>query len=504
MINLFINYINLIDNFNYIYSIFYYLNIKVKLYKNKEDIINFIDDNFNEEDEYIFFEFFNIELFIKIKLNYNKNIFYFINNNYDIKILNNRYNKVKYILVSNNYYKILNYKNEKIILNYQFDVNRIYNIEKISNIYNYNENINNFLENNKLKYNNDKDYDTISNNIIIFDDFNLNDEYIIIKLILNGNIIFIKNNDHINYLFFYNLLLAYENNEQLITNINKIKKSFHNYSINYNNYIKYFKQKLLLNNKKFYQKIEELNDKDDDFGFIMLRHVNNKLTNELWLKNLQSIRTFYRNIIFIIDDNSNKEILTNNQEYTDVKIIQSKHEGRGEILPYYYLYCNQLFKRCLIIHDSVFINKFIDFSKYKKDIHYLWHFDHNCNNLHGENEMMNILNNDLIIQKYDEKKWHGCFGVQTIINYDFIEKIQKEYNIFSLMKYIDNRSKRMNFERIFSVLCTLMKNELYEEKSIYGDIHEYIEWGYTYNNYIKDIENSDLEKFDLIKTWNGR
>ena len=49
-----------------------------------------------------------------------------------------------------------------------------------------------------------------------------------------------------------------------------------------------------------------------------------------------------------------------------------------------------------------------------------------------------------------------------------------------------------------------MKNELYEEKSIYGDIHEYIEWGYTYNSYIKDIENSDLEKFDLIKTWNGR
>ena len=118
--------------------------------------------------------------------------------------------------------------------------------------------------------------------------------------------------------------------------------------------------------------------------------------------------------------------------------------------------------------------------------------------------MMNLLNNDLIIQKYDEKKWHGCFGVQTIINYDFIEKIQKEYSIFNLMKYIDNRSKRMNFERIFSVLCTLMKNELYEEKSIYGDIHEYISWGYTYNNYIDDIENSKLEKYDLIKTWNGR
>ena len=103
-----------------------------------------------------------------------------------------------------------------------------------------------------------------------------------------------------------------------------------------------------------------------------------------------------------------------------------------------------------------------------------------------------------------KKKWFGCFGVQTIISYDFIYSVQKKYNIFKLIDYIDNREKRMNFERIFSVLCTLNMNDLYENKSIFGDIHTFIEWGYKYSDYKIDKNNGNLSNYSLVKTWHGR
>ena len=59
----------------------------------------------------------------------------------------------------------------------------------------------------------------------------------------------------------------------------------------------------------------------------------------------------------------------------------------------------------------------------------------------------------------------------------------------------------MNFERIFSVLCTLLKKDLYSQKSIYGNIKKYIKWEYKFEEYLKDEKNLDL---DFVKTWNGR
>ena len=49
----------------------------------------------------------------------------------------------------------------------------------------------------------------------------------------------------------------------------------------------------------------------NQFGFIILRHVNNELTNKYWIKCVNSIRQYYpENNILIIDDNSNYEYIT--------------------------------------------------------------------------------------------------------------------------------------------------------------------------------------------------
>jgi hypothetical protein len=98
----------------------------------------------------------------------------------------------------------------------------------------------------------------------------------------------------------------------------------------------------------------------NNFGFIMLRHVNNKDTNEYWNLCYDSIRKFYpENNILIIDDNSEYKYI-NNRELYKVTIINCEYPKRGELLPYYYYLKNKLFDTAVIIHDSVFINKILN------------------------------------------------------------------------------------------------------------------------------------------------
>ena len=48
----------------------------------------------------------------------------------------------------------------------------------------------------------------------------------------------------------------------------------------------------------------------DEYGFIIIRNVNNEIQNEFWIESYNSIRKFYPNTeILIIDNNSNKSFL---------------------------------------------------------------------------------------------------------------------------------------------------------------------------------------------------
>lgn len=100
----------------------------------------------------------------------------------------------------------------------------------------------------------------------------------------------------------------------------------------------------------------------DLYGFIMTRHVNSELTNKYWNQSVKLLRTFYplRKIV-IIDDNSNYEYVKSDCEYKNVEIIQSEFPGRGELLPYYYFLKYKFFQNAIIIHDGVFIHKYVAF-----------------------------------------------------------------------------------------------------------------------------------------------
>ena len=228
-------------------------------------------------------------------------------------------------------------------------------------------------------------------------------------------------------------------------------------------------------------------------GFIILRHVNNDLTNKYWIGCYNSIRKYYpENIILIIGDNSNYNFITDEKLYKTV-IINSEYPKRGELLTYYYYLRLKIFDIAVIIHDSVLINKFIDFSvdNYKL----LWEFEHYWDQIEDERRMINIFN-DLELNEFYENKnlWKGCFGSMSIITHDYLTYVNSKYDISKLLECVLNRYNRCSFERV--IACLLQKN--YKKETLLGNIHEYQAYGTSYNDKYK------YEHLSLVKFWTGR
>ena len=254
------------------------------------------------------------------------------------------------------------------------------------------------------------------------------------------------------------------------------------------------------------------------YGFIILRHVNNQITDKYWKLSYECIRKFYpENKIIIIDDNSNYNFI--NSEYEkklyNTKIIKSEYPGGGEIFLFYYFLKNKFFDNAIILHDSTFINKKLDFTidTYK----FLWYFSMNTeqekigplnHNIFSKIKKMN--NNECLIEfgkKYD--LWNGCFGAMSIINYNFLKKIDEKHNLSKLLHVCKNRYDRMCFERIIGLLCQYYDNVEKEKlicKNLLGNINDYRKRGRCKNIawrwvHVKRLMN---ENDPIIKIWSSR
>jgi hypothetical protein len=229
-------------------------------------------------------------------------------------------------------------------------------------------------------------------------------------------------------------------------------------------------------------------------GFIILRHVNNEVTNNYWNICYHCIRKYYpENLILIIDDNSNYTYVKEDKQLYNTTIINSEYPKRGELLPYYYYLHNKLFDVAIVLHDSVFINKYIDITvdKYKL----LWEFEHDWDQIADETKMINVFNDTELLEFYRNKAlWKGCFGCMTIIEHDYLLYINSKYDISKLLDYIVTRQNRMSFERVFA--CLLQKHA--EKTTLLGNIHDYCRWGITFN----EIDN--YKHLPIIKVWTGR
>jgi len=261
------------------------------------------------------------------------------------------------------------------------------------------------------------------------------------------------------------------------------------------------------------------------FGFIITRHVNSTSTNQYWNECILCIRTFYpKRKIIVIDDNSKKEFVKAFYDYQDVEYIESEFPQRGELLPYYYLVKNNYFDYAVIIHDSTFIKKQIFFEKLeviKIKVLPLWHFtekdipenisnslrlvSHLKNNHDIFSLFQSVLNKtEVMLIPSIQKKWYGCFGVQTFINRQFVIDLQNKYNIFNLLNYVRNRSDRCCLERVMGALFYLEYNVIKKMPSFLGSIKMYMKFGYSFNEYLEDIKKNTKSPLPIIKVWTGR
>lgn len=228
-------------------------------------------------------------------------------------------------------------------------------------------------------------------------------------------------------------------------------------------------------------------------GFIILRHVNNEVTNYYWNHCYDCIRKYYpENLILILDDNSNYNYITERTLYKTT-IINSEYHGRGELLPYYYYLDNKLFDTAFIIHDSAFINTYIDLNVNKYKI--MWEFEHEWDQIEDETNMIKLFNDKELLCFYENKDlWKGCFGGMTIITHDYLMQINNKYDISKLLECVLTRYNRCSFERVLA--CLLQKNE--PNKSLLGNIHSYCPWGVKFNQIDKYMH------LPLIKIWTSR
>ena len=239
------------------------------------------------------------------------------------------------------------------------------------------------------------------------------------------------------------------------------------------------------------------------WGFIMSRHVNSELTNNYWIESYNCIRKFYDNKIIIIDDNSDASYLTN-IETVNCEIIESIYEQRGELLCYYYFFKNKFFDKAVIIHDSVFIKQHINFDNVE-NVSFLWDFTLLANNKKSELKLIKKLHNSHEIELlYNSNQWLGCFGIMSVITWNVLNKINNEYKFFDTMiLHVINRKQRMCLERVFACLCYLISKKLKNKPSMFGNIHEYMKWGLTFQEYLLLCEKKECD-LPIIKVWSGR
>jgi hypothetical protein len=246
--------------------------------------------------------------------------------------------------------------------------------------------------------------------------------------------------------------------------------------------------------------------KENSYGFIITRHVNNESANKIWLSCVTNIRKYYPDTpIVIIDDNSSYEFISYPDNFLDnCIVIESEFKGSGELLSYYYFYHNNWFKKAIYIHDSVFIHGPIDISNVN-NVKFLWEF--NSTEIYEERpyteEYLGYLNySNELLKLFNTNDWVGCFGVMTVIDHEYVKHLADKYNLFILLDHVKSRMGRTSIERIIGLLCFHDKELNKENASIYGN-YAIAHCGRNYDTYLEDLDKG-LINSNPIKLYFGR
>ncbi len=187
----------------------------------------------------------------------------------------------------------------------------------------------------------------------------------------------------------------------------------------------------------------------------MMRHVNSEETNLYWQECYTWLRKNYDWPIMIVDDNSKQEFVKTTLNLVNVTVVQSKFKSRGEILALYYFHKKRPFENAIVIHDSMFIKTRFAFESFAPNRPLLTFQEHEYDKDELCEPLIKKLDNyNDILEMYRNKyKWNGCFGVMMYVTWDFLELMNKRYDLFdTIIANVDTRLNREQVERIFGCI----------------------------------------------------
>jgi len=240
-------------------------------------------------------------------------------------------------------------------------------------------------------------------------------------------------------------------------------------------------------------------------GFIIIRHVNSKVSDYYWKECYRCLRRWYDNPIMIIDDSSSTEFLQEDIILTNCSIIYDKeHKGAAEALPYYYFHLLKPFDTAVILHDSVFVQQRVEFDlAAEESVRFLWtftkQFDQDIFPLINELCMDLFFYYELMALYGTGDKWYGGFGVMSVIRWEFLDTINRKHRLFdSILFKLRSRDHRSALERVLPLLCYYHDSNI--RPAMFGEIHSYIRWGTTFGEYLMQ----DMRGLPVVKVWSGR
>lgn len=257
------------------------------------------------------------------------------------------------------------------------------------------------------------------------------------------------------------------------------------------------------------------------YGFIITRHVNSEKTNKYWNRCVKLIRTNYpHRQIIVIDDNSNQAFVKAEFDYSNMQVIQSEFPKRGELLPFIYFLKHRWFENAVIIHDSAFIHKHIPFeAMHNVGVMPLWNHPYDGEFSSNLIRIASYLTNSSairsIIRGHMKKEVsfniistpgiNLCFGVQCVININFLQRIQNKYHITNLTNAVHCRKDRCGLERIMGIIFSIEELRKFKTQSLFGNIMQHHRaFNYDYDDYINDIVGNKKIPSVVVKVWSGR
>jgi hypothetical protein len=236
------------------------------------------------------------------------------------------------------------------------------------------------------------------------------------------------------------------------------------------------------------------------FGFVMVRHVTSKATDYYWKECYTCIRKWYDDPILIVDDNSDPAFLIDNMALVNCQTVyDTEWKGCGELLGYYYFHRLKPFCKAMIIHDSVFIQKRISI-EVGNTMKFLWTFtgqwDHELERYYHELcQGMPVY--DELMTVYQQRAYRGCFGLMSVIQWDFVDQLAGDGLFLALDQIKGRRDARSALERVLGLMA-FRRDPLIGVQ--WGEIHSYMRWGTTFLEYL----SGSVGPMEVVKVWTGR